>query len=153
MKIVKSLFTHKITCPCSCELHYKDSDIIAKSSSDERRTFVHLSMNEPLWNKLKEECKYSSEDKALLEEPDVILVIFFKFVNHYVKCPFCSTDVQIHPIDKNKQTIYWEAVITQLKLYIGSRGKEEILYMWYHKRIQWFIDEGLLPEDFLKKNR
>jgi hypothetical protein len=40
-----------------------------------------------------------------------------------------------------------------LKLYIGSRGKNEHLYMWYHKRIQWLIDEGLLPEDFLKNNR
>jgi len=153
MKIVKSPFNHKATCYCSCELYYKDSDVIAKIADDEKRASVILSKNEPLLNRLKEECKFSSKEKALLEEPDVVLHINYKYINHYVKCPFCGSEVEIRPLDKNKQKIYWEALITGLKLYVGSRGKTENLYTWYHKRIQWLIDEGLLPEDFLKNNR
>lgn len=153
MKIVKSPFNHKATCYCNCELHYKDSDVIAKVGDDEKIAAIILAKNEPLWERLKHECRFSSKEKAMLEEPDVSLHIFYKYINHYVKCPFCGSEVQIRPLDKNKREIYWEAVITQLKLYIGSRGKNEHLYLWYHKRIQWLIDEGLLPEDFLKNNR
>ena len=64
MKIVKSPFNHKATCYCICELHYKDSDVIAKIADDEKRASVILAKNEPLLNRLKEECKFSSKEKV-----------------------------------------------------------------------------------------
>lgn len=151
MKIVKSPFTHKIDCYCSCKLHYKDSDVIAKINSDEKHASIVLATNEPLWERLKEEFKFYGTETAMLKESDAVLHIYYKYVNHYVKCPFCGSEVQIRPVDKDKHDIWWEAIITKLTLAVRGRDPQT-LYMWYHTRIQWLVDEGLLSKDFLKNN-
>lgn len=151
MKIVKSPFTHKIDCYCSCKLHYKDSDVIVKINDDEKRAIIILAANIPLLECLKKERQYSTKDKELLEHPSVCLIIYYKYVNHYVKCPFCGSEVQIRPVDKDKHDIWWEAVITKMTLNVGTCEPQN-LYIWYNRRIQWLVDEGLLPKDFLKNN-
>lgn len=160
MKIVNSPFSHKETCICGNILKYKDSDI-----KPEQDTQTHLKVisffeyndrktpiNSKLFKRLEKEARYSEKGEAILAANDVILKITYRYFNHYIVCPYCGHRLVIRPVDKNKKMqIFYDSVIDRLSIYSKSLKKEESLYFWSGYRIQFLIDEGLFPKNFLNE--